>query len=348
MLNVHLKSALRQFGQIKSILAIATRDRNFVVPYGFEDVWPGAEKVDVGYWRAYEHSAVMVRGYATFERFVLYAVEQWIGWLQNHYPERLSKSARIQDAYERGLAEILRRKSEARFVDLDRGKLAAGLSVFFGTPLPENVSMPVAPFFAALPNLKLPKIVELFTSIEMAGLSDWLGSSVELRQFCEEEGFNYEDELGQLVDWRNEAAHGNEVPSNILGDNELASRLDFLILLSKTIFDFVVASICRADLGDGFANGLIGTVSRVWPKRGAFQLTMASEVIYTGTDVLMFGTGIVERSSILTLQLEDSPALGLHVSVGDLVGVTMDFLPSNQMQMISVQSVKGLHGLLSA
>src|SRR5476649_220152 len=129
MLNIHLKSALRQFAQIKAILAIATRDRNFVMPYGFEDIWPSAEKVDIGYWRAYEHSAVMVRGYATFERFVLYAVEQWIGWLQVHYPERLSKSPRIQDAYERGMAEILRRKNEARFVDVDRGKLAAGLSV---------------------------------------------------------------------------------------------------------------------------------------------------------------------------------------------------------------------------
>lgn len=348
MLNVHLKNALKQFGQIKAILAIANRDRNFVVPFGLEEIWPGADKVDTGYWRAYEHSAVMVRGYATFERFVLYAVEQWIGWLQSHYPERLSKSTKIQDAYERGMAEILRRKNEARFVDLDRGKLAAGLSVFFGSQLPDNVSMPVAPFFAALPNLKLPKIVELFASIDMPGLSEWLKSSTQLRQFCEDEGFNYEEELGQLVDWRNEAAHGNEVPSNILGDNELASRLNFLMLLSENIFDFVVSSICRADLGDDFNGGLIGTVSHVWPKSGAFQLTMASKVIYKGTDVLMLGPGVVARSTINSLQLEGAAAIGLEVSAGDLVGVTMGFLPADQMRMISVQSVKGLHGLLAA
>lgn len=347
MLSVHLKNAQRQLGQIKSILAIASRDRNFVIPFGYDEIWPEVDRVDVGYWRAYEHSAVMVRGYATFERFVLDAAEQWIGWLQNHCEDKLFSSEKIRDAYERGLAEILRRKSEARFSELDRGKLAMGLSSFFGAPLPDGFLLPVEPFFATLPNLKLAKIVDLFKSLEMDGLAEWMKASTKLREFCRDEGFNFEEELSHIVDWRNEAAHGNDVPSNILGDTELIARLNFLSLLSESIFDFVVTSICRKDLGDEFAEGLIGTVSHVWPRSNAFQLTMASKVIYTGTAVLMMAPGIMMHSSILSLQLEGSSAIGLSVAAGDLVGVTMDYLPLDEMRMISVSSVKGLHALLS-
>lgn len=347
MLNIYLRNAQRQFEQIKAILAIASRDRNFVIPHGYDEIWPEVDKVDVGYWRAYEHSAVMVRGYATFERFVLHGAEQWINWMQNHCPDKLLSSDRIKDAYERGLAEIIRRKNEARFSDLDRGKLAVGLSALFGMKLPDNFSLPIEPFFATLPNLKLARIIDLFKSLEMDGLSEWLQSSNKLRNFCQEEGFNYEEELSQIVDWRNEAAHGNDVPSDILGDTELISRLNFLKLLSESIFDFLVASICRSDLGGGFAGGLVGTVSHIWPRKKAFQLTMASTVLYAGTAVLMISPGIVVRSSILSLQLEGAPALGLSVTAGDLVGVTMDYLPVDQMQMISIASVRGLYALLS-
>lgn len=346
MLSNYLEDARSQLRQIKAILAISNRDKSFEIPYGHEEIWPEVDAVDIGYWKAYEHSAVLVRGYATFERFVLYAVEEWIAWSQSHHPNLLLGSEKARDAYERGLAEILRRKAEPRFADLDRGKLAVGHAAFFGGKLPENIALPVAPFFAALPNLKLSKIGELFSSVEMAGLLVWINSSVRLRQFCEDEGFNCEEELGQIVDWRNEAAHGNDVPADILGDTELISRLNFLIILAETIFDFVIVSVCRADLGAEFETGLIGTVSHVWTRRGAFELTMASCVICKGTQVLMLSQGAILASSILSLQLEGKAAVGLEVAIGTPVGVTMGLLPADNMRMIAISSVKGLNILL--
>jgi len=347
MLGRNLSAAKQEFEQIRRLLAISHRDRSFVVPYGLEDCWPDVDDVDHTYWRAFEHCATITRAYATFERFVIASVEQWIEWCLRHNPDLILKSESARDAYEKGFAEILRRKSEARFADLDRGKLAVGLSVFHSGIVPENYTLPPAPFFATLPNMRLPTVVALFNSIGLASFSNWIRASRRLSDFCLEENYKLEEEIAQLVERRNEAAHGNGIPAEILGTNELTARITLLSLLCESIFQFVLTAICKAELGDAFERGTVGTVTRVWPRVNAFELRMDATVIYTGTEVLVSAEGCTQRSAIRSLQLEGKPSIGLNVAIGTYVGVVMSYVPTEGMRMISISGIRGIEALMS-
>lgn len=347
MLGRNLRSAKQELEQIRRLLAVSNRDRSLDVPYGFEDLWPQVEEVDHTYWRAFEHCATITRAYATFERFVIASVEQWIQWCLAHRPELILRNESAKAAYERGLAEILRRKAEARFADLDRGKLAMGLTIFYTGVLPDEFIFPTEPFFATLPNLRLPTVIELFNNLGLESFATWTTASKRLREFCVDEGYRVEEELSQLVERRNEAAHGNGIPAEILGTNELTSRIHLLSLLCETIFQFVIRAICKAELGPEFEAGTIGMVTRVWRKHNAFELTMAATVLYSGTEILMEEEGCIARSTIQSLQLDDEPGIGFSVPIGTALGVVMPYVPTVGMRMILPSKVRSISALMA-
>lgn len=346
MLGRNLSSAKQELEQIRRLLVMSNRDRSFEIPYGFEELWPVAEEVDHTYWRAFEHCSTITRAYATFERFVIASVEQWIKWCLAHRPELILKNENARGAYERGLAEILRRKTEARFADLDRGKLAIGLSVFYTGVLPDKFIFLTEPFFATLPNLRLPTVIELFNNLGLDSFSNWTAASKKLRDFCVDEGYRLDEELSQLVERRNEAAHGNGIPSEILGANELTSRIFLLSLLCEAIFQFVIAAICKAELGPSFEEGSVGKVTRVWPKHSAFELTMSSTVLCVGTKVLIYEEGCIVSSAVLSLQLEGESEFEFPVPVGTALGIVMPYVPAVGMSMILASKVRGIEALM--
>src|SRR4051812_15220422 len=124
MLWRNLGTTQRELMQIKKVLVTSGRDRDRQAPFGYDDIWKLDNELDHSYWKAFDHCATVVRAYATFERFVLNVVEQWVHWCLLYRPEIILKSETARSLYEAGLAEILRRKTETRFVDLDRGHLA--------------------------------------------------------------------------------------------------------------------------------------------------------------------------------------------------------------------------------
>lgn len=342
MLRQRLLSAKRQFDHIKEILTGANRAREKDIPYGFESGLHVYGEIDLAYWKAFDHCAAVVRCYATFERFILDSVAEWVRWCLLYQPDKILRSEAARGLYECGLAEILRRKSDTRFANVDRGRLAEGLALFYSGTLPANPVLPIDPFFAVQPNLRLQHVNDLFRAVELGSPDAWIGASVPLQALCTDEGYNLEEEIRQLVERRNEAAHGNHLPTEILGTNELISRIDLLALLCTSIHDFVLSQVCRAELGDGFERGLIGEVTRVWPAAGAFELTVARSVLYVDSLVAMIGLASFTRSSIRSIQVEDEPTLGFSGNVGVALGIKMDFMPSKGMRMIDPVRVRGL------
>lgn len=347
MMRRQLVSTQNEFDQIKKILARGSRDRSYVVPYGLEYDLVESDGIDHVYWRAYEHCATLVRAYATFEQFVLKTIEQWIGWCFSNKPDYLLQSAKAKGAYEAGMAEILRRKTEARFSDLDLGKIARGLASFYSGTLPAGYTLPVDPYFSNLPNLRLRTIHSLFASVELDDLIKWIEGSARLRKFCNDEGFGIEEELTQLVLRRNEAAHGSELPGEILGTNDLISRLNFLSMLCEVIYEFTIASICKLSLGPNYGLGLIGRVTSLWPRHSAFELTMSSNVIATSMPVMLISQGCLVANVIESLMWEDDRGIGFEVPVGTPLGVGMNYMPAIGMDMINYSPIQGLEELIS-
>jgi hypothetical protein len=213
--------------------------------------------------------------------------------------------------------------------------------------LPANFVFSPDPFFAALPNLRLATIIGLFDNLGLESFAIWLNANKKLRDFCIDEGYSLEEELSQFVERRNEAAHGNGIPSEILGTNELTARIKLLSLMCDAIYQFVITAVCKAELGPEFQAGHVGTVTRVWPKQSAFELTMTSTVLYSGTKVLMGAEGSIVRSLVRSLQLEGESALGFLVPVGTALGVGMSYVPTVGMQMILPNEVRGIDTLMA-
>lgn len=344
MLRQRLREAQAHFDQIRLILGGCSRAREQEAPYGLAN-GESFGTVDIAYWKAYDHCAAVVRCYATFERFIVNAVDEWVRWSLTYHPAPFLRNEKVRDLYESGLAEVFRRRTTTRFASVDRARLAQGVTLLYADPLPANPSLPLDPLFAAQPNLTLSHVANLFNSIGLGDPRAWVADCLALQDLCAEEGFGVEQELKQLVERRNEAAHGNGLPAEILGTNDLLARAELLAQLCECLCDFILVAICRAELGDQLERGLLGKVTRVWPTASAFELTAARSTIYVDMPVAMLGRSLLVLSSIQSIQVESSATLGFTDGVGTALGIRMAYLPLEGMQMINPCSVRGFDTL---
>jgi hypothetical protein len=338
MLRQHLETARIELAQMQRILEFTHNARE---PVGEGEPQPALAAIDQTYWRAFDHCAAMVRLYATFERYVIDVVSVWIEWCLSNSPSTILANPDSRMRYEYGLSEILRRR-DSRFEDVDRRKLAEGLALFHVEPIPEQPRLALEPFFAAQPNLRLQHVSELFRHAGLNGVMDWLLSDVPLTELCEEEGFGLEAEFKQLVDRRNEAAHGNSLPVDIFGITELRTRLRLVTLTCQALFDFVVAAICRKELAVAGGAVLIGNVTHLWPGPAAFELVTAGLAVAVGDRFVAISERRCMVDSILSIQLEGAPAAAHPGTAGVALGMQATSMPDEGMQLLSFSKIRGL------
>jgi hypothetical protein len=346
MLRQRLREAQAHFDHIKLILRGCSRAREQAPPHGLAN-GESFGTVDIAYWKAYDHCAAVVRCYATFERFIVNAVDEWVRWSLTYHPEPFLKNETVRALYESGLAEIFRRRSTTRFASLDRARLAQGVMLLYEEPIPVNPSLPLDPFFAAQPNLTLNHVSNLFKAIGLGDPHLWVAECAALQELCAEEGFGVEEELKQLVERRNEAAHGNGLPSEILGTNDLLARVELFAKLCESLSDFILVEICRAELGEELEDGALGRVSHVWPNASAFELTATRATFYVDLPVAMLGRSVLVLSKINSIQVEGVPTLGFTDGEGTALGIRMPYIPVEGMQMIDTRLVRGFDALTS-
>jgi hypothetical protein len=346
MLTSKLKTALTQLESIRHIVENGRRAREHITPYGLESFAPSFEKVDITYGRTFDYCATVTRAYATFERFVLEAFEQLIEWCFQNDRIKFFENKKVQETYEIGVAEILRRHGEARFAGVDKAELAHSLAALHGGAAPKKFL--VSPFFSTLPNLNISHIEGLLTNLGFADtLSAWIADNQEFTEFLEGAGINVGDALKDLVERRNEAAHGNELPSNIWGANELNVRLELLIRVCKKFYEFVVYLIIkRTDFAAESAG--LGVVTALWKTAGAFELKTNSKAVSRNTTVVLFKSGALFTDEISAIQIEGA---GCGVYFGpnaSKLGVTLKSgnLPKKRMVVLGASVVPGLDRLL--
>lgn len=344
MIRQRLRDAQEHFDQIKLIISGCARARDQSPPHELAN-GGSFGIVDIAYWKAFDHCATVVRCYATFERFIVSVTDEWVRWSLTYHPMPFLRSEKVRSLYESGLAEIFRRRTTTRFANLDRVRLAQGVALLYADPLPINPSLPLDPFFAAQPNLTLAHVTQLFIAIGLGDPKNWVAECAAVQDLCAEEGFGVEEELKQLVERRNEAAHGNGLPAEILGTNDLLARVELLSRLCSCLCDFVLAAICKTELGDQLERGVLGKVTRIWPTASAFELTVTKSTVYVGMPVAMIGRSVFAVSTIQSIQVEGVATLGFTEGEGTALGIKMKYLPFEGMQMIDASSVRTLDSL---
>jgi hypothetical protein len=193
-------------------------------------------------WEIYDRSAVVTRLYAIYERFVEDLISDWLRLLPDLVPRYSDLEEKIQNTHREGIGRLLIDIKKNRFQHLSVEKVVQGLSC----GITETGKYELLPDAFLLHEQNLRKEV-LETVLRNAGIDEawkWVTNHKEIKYFVEEVRGSQntaEGELKQLVDYRNEAAHGSV--DEILGTQELLELGDFVESLCKSLADLVTYNI---------------------------------------------------------------------------------------------------------
>ncbi|MEG4848543.1 MAE_28990/MAE_18760 family HEPN-like nuclease [Microcoleus sp. F10-C6] len=229
-------------------------------------------------WRIYDRSAVVTRLYAIYERFVEDLISDWLRRMPDLVPRYSDLGEKIQNTHREGIGRLLIDIKKNRFQHLSVEKVVQGLSCGI-TDTGKYELLPDA-FLLHEQNLRKEA---LETVLKNAGIDEawkWVSNHKEIKYFVEEvrgRQNTAEGELNQLVDYRNEAAHGST--NQILGTQELLDLGDFVEALCKSLADLVTYKIILLQKALGLVRE-IGEITE-WFKKQQAYVAKVQEVTLT-------------------------------------------------------------------
>lgn len=347
MLGTTVTTALEDLNQIKGLVRGFQTIRETGVPYGFESeflIFPG---VAAGQLRLFEHCTTIIRVYTVFERLVCALAEGWLGWLLRNNAEVVLSNKNSRLAYEMGMAEIFRRQAEPRFADVDRFSIAKSHSLFGTKEVTlRPLEMKVEPFFATYPNLQINHICTLFSNVAMGSPEEWLKASPVLLSLREEYSMGYSEALKDVVQRRNEVAHGNPDPGQLLGTNDLIARIESIAELGVSLYQYVLSAVCALELGNSYNKGFLGDVTRTWPKSQAFELVVKSSALALGEPVLVLEKSIIFLDVVKSIQIEGQATTGFCGALETPLGIRLNRLPKPGAKILRAAALRDLNSLL--
>ncbi|WP_293131209.1 MAE_28990/MAE_18760 family HEPN-like nuclease [Microcoleus sp. bin38.metabat.b11b12b14.051] len=236
-------------------------------------------------WEIYDRSAVVTRLYAIYERFVKDLISDWLRRMPDLVPRYSDLEEKIQNTHREGIGRLLIDIKKNRFQHLSVEKVVQGLSC----GITDTGKYELLPDAFLLHEQNLRKEV-LETVLKNAGIDEawrWIINHKEIKYFLEEVRGSQntaEGELKQLVDYRNEAAHGST--DQILGTQELLDLGDFVEALCKSLADLVTYNIIVHQKNIGRVSE-IGKITE-WFKNPQAGVAKVKEVTLTvGEDVYL-------------------------------------------------------------
>jgi MAE_28990/MAE_18760-like HEPN len=226
-------------------------------------------------WEIYDRSAVVTRLYAIYERFVEDLISDWLRLLSDLVPRYSDLEEKIQNTHREGIGRLLIDIKKNRFQHLSVEKVVQGLSC----GITDTGKYELLPDAFLLHEQNLRKEV-LETVLRNAGIDEawkWVTNHKEIKYFVEEVRGSQntaEGELKQLVDYRNEAAHGSV--DEILGTQELLELGDFVEALCKALADLVTYNIILRQIDRGLVRE-IGKITE-WFKKPQAGVAKVKEV----------------------------------------------------------------------
>lgn len=229
-------------------------------------------------WEIYDRCAVVTRLYAIYERFVEDLISDWLRILPDLVPRYSDLEEKIQNTHREGIGRLLIDIKKNRFQHLSVEKVVQGLSC----GITDTGKYELLPDAFLLHEQNLRKEV-LETVLRNAGIDEawkWVTNHKEIKYFVEEVRGSQntaEGELKQLVDYRNEAAHGST--DEILGIQELLDLGDFVEALCKSLADLVTYNIILRQIDRGLVRE-IGKITE-WFKKPQAGVAKVKDITLT-------------------------------------------------------------------
>jgi hypothetical protein len=302
-------------------------------------------QIDDLYWRRYDYCSAILRLYASFERFVIDALQKWLDWVVNNKLSILSQSEKVIARYRYGVGEILKRSTESRFSKINITALVDGLSALQNK---KNTPLGIEPIFASAPNLRFNDIVSALDALELSGSSAWLNSFPPLQECCEVSDKTPDSFLKDLVERRNEAAHGNKMPDDFWSVALIKDAASFILCLSTAISEFIVSKMIavaetKPENNDNFLKlPKIGKITEIIKRHNAFIISANTVGLWEGMELLVVTNARCYVDLLTSMQLNGHKSLAWMPKENEEVGLCTKTLPPISASIYSLSEITWL------
>jgi len=331
MHNALLERSVEALGAVRAHVSFSANLRQHISSAGFGCKAEGEKCFDAGRffedaadatsWRIIDHCAAVTRTYALFESFVLQVLREYLTFLSSSY--KLSELGDdFKTKYTRGIGQILLDQDKQRFRSLNVASVIGAAS----DAIADKMGYQIQPeaFLRTEQNLRMSELQRLFAKCGLSGIEPWITSHPAIEGFFALESRLSQtagSELKQIVDYRNEAAHGDV--DEVLGHEVLIEFTHFFEALCRSIVDFIQYDTLRRakDLGRASVVGFIS-------ERFRDDIVVAKinhTTLSVGDDLYVFGKGLTTVAVVKSMQLAGTDVqtvtAGEETEVGLRLGV---------------------------
>ena len=272
-------------------------------------------------WRVIDHCAAVTRIYAIYEQFAQEMIREHLSLLQMHFafaelPECLRTS------YRRGLAEILEKKDGPRYGHLDLQDLIKQ----YGSALSgKDYQLEPAAMLMQEQNLRFPELNRLFAACGIENIDTWIEKHRSLTAFFQKGGRlagSAEHEMKELIEYRNDAAHGSINVDELPGLDYLFEFCDFVSAICEALSERVQLTGLEHLLKGGRAQQR-GRASECL-KNGMVLIGAVTGNFKVGDTIFLCGNDYCVSRSIQGLQIDDVAHSEVSLANPKEVGFAID------------------------
>lgn len=274
---------------------------------------------DVTYWRVLDHCTTVLRAYALFEGFVLQVLREYITFLEQSYT--LSElGVDFVGKYTRGIGQILLDHDKARYAKIDVPALLGEATHALSNSHPYQIR-PEA-LLRAEQNLRMSELQRLFAHCGLTGIEGWVSGHKSVKTFFATQSRlsdTADSELKQIVEYRNEAAHGDV--DQVLGVDVLIEVTEFFEALLTSVTDFVQHDTITRAKALGRAQ-VVGTILERYHD-DIVVAKVANASIRVGDRLYLFGRRLTNIAEIKSIQVDGISADEVHVEADQEIGLAL-------------------------
>jgi hypothetical protein len=260
-----------------------------------------SEASDPTNWRVIDHCAAVTRSYALFESFVMEALREYLTFLSGAYKmSALGPDFGVR--YTRGIGKILQDQHKHRYQALNIASVITGASEALADM--DGYQIQAEALLRTEQNLRMAELHRLFNDCGLAGLESWVGSHAAVQAFFAEQARlsdTASSELKQIVDYRNEAAHGDV--DDVLGPDVLIEFTYFFEAMCRSLLDVIQYDIIRRAKELNRAT-VVGRISE--RLRDDIVVAKVSNATLTiGDKLYVFKKGLTMIAEVGSIQIDD-------------------------------------------
>lgn len=254
-------------------------------------------------WKIIDHCSAVTRLYAIYEQFVHELLKAFLAFLENN-SSYASLDEALRAEHRRALGQLLINLDKERYRNIRLETIIKEFASAFSDEgryrlLPEAL-------LSHDQNLRLTELAGLCRRCGILNVERWLNGHRFLKQFFSDQtrqSDRTEAELKQLVDYRNEAAHGGMDIDAVLGSELLIEYADFLSALFRSFTECIQWSIIEESVQHNKLH-LSGKISETY-SRNIVVTIVENSIFSVGDSLYLRGENYCYRANILSLQLDD-------------------------------------------